>query len=154
MPWIGVPRSTLPNCISKGNKPVATHKSSVKRARQDLVKGQRNRQYLSAVRTSVKKFKMAVQGAGIEPSKAQELFTSAQSMLAKAAQKGVIHTNNASRKIERLSKMLKKMSTGVVDAVTDTKAKVKKAAAAPKAKTAAKKTAAAKAKKTATKKKK
>ena len=138
---------------------MATHESSVKRARQDLKKKARNSQYDSAVRTAVKKFKMAVNGSGIELSKAQDLFSSAQALLARAAQKGILHQNNASRRIQRMARLLKSLAPStaagveatVMKAVSSLKAKKP---AAPKASTAKKTAAKSTAKKSAAKSKK
>ena len=86
---------------------MAHHKSSKKRIRSDAKKNARNRSYMASVRTAVKKFKVAVSGevAGEELSK---LFQGAQSMLHKAATKGLLHRNNASRRVARLSALLAK----------------------------------------------
>ncbi len=55
--------------------------------------------------TTIKKVRAAAaQEDGTED--AQALFKSAQSAIAKAAKKGVIHKNTAARKISRLSKIL------------------------------------------------
>ncbi len=64
---------------------------------------------MSSVRTSIKKFsKYVSSGSGIESKTAQELFKTAQSLLAKAASKGMLHKNTASRKIGRMTKLLAK----------------------------------------------
>jgi len=54
--------------------------------------------------TTIKKLQAAAQEEGNDT--AQELFKSAQSSIAKAAKKGVIHQNTAARKISRLSRIL------------------------------------------------
>jgi len=54
--------------------------------------------------TTIKKFQTAAQEEGSD--NAQALFKAAQSSIAKAAKKGVIHKNTAARKISRLSKTL------------------------------------------------
>lgn len=86
---------------------MANHKSSEKRARSSERKREQNRRYLSSVRTAVKNFKAAVTaGALREGETIVKLLTSAQSMLAKAAAKGMIHKNKASRSIGRLAVMM------------------------------------------------
>jgi small subunit ribosomal protein S20 len=90
---------------------VAQHKSAEKRAVQSVKRNLGNRSYMSKVKTAVKKFQVAV--AGLKEGKtaldvAQKTFIDAQSHLMKAATKHVIHKNNASRHIARLSKMLVK----------------------------------------------
>lgn len=133
---------------------MAHHKSAKKRIRSNARKNTRNRTYLSSVRTAVKAFRTAAE-AGQEESIVLQLFRSAQSLLASAATKGVIHKNNASRKIGRLANMLKAMQAGekVGAAAVAKKAAPKKTAAkketatksaAAKKKTAAKKSSAKK----------
>jgi small subunit ribosomal protein S20 len=120
---------------------VATHKSSKKRARQAIKRRERNRQYMSKVRTAIKKFKTALaSNEGVESLKT--LLTSAQSNLAKAAKKGIIHSNNAQRHISRLALSLNKV--GSAPSAVASKAPVKAAAA----KKVAKKAVAVAAKKT------
>ena len=67
---------------------MANHKSSEKRARSTEKKRQRNSNYLSSVRTAVKKYRFALNGlaagTGEEAAKVMELLTKAQSALAKA----------------------------------------------------------------------
>src|ERR1019366_7073763 len=97
--------------------PLAHHKSAVKRIRRNDRARVRNRQYLSAVKTAVKKFRTAVLGAGtgtFEKTAVRPLFVEAQSMLAKAAAKGVLHGNNVARNIGRLSAMLRSAEEGKV----------------------------------------
>lgn len=80
---------------------MANHKSALKRAKQSEVRRLRNKSTKSRMNTAVKK----VLAAGQEGSDETEaLFKSAQSCIAKAAKKGVIHKNTAARKISRLSK--------------------------------------------------
>ena len=120
---------------------MANHKSSEKRARASLKKRDANRHYLSAVRTAVKNFKAAVTaGAVKEGETLADLFTSAQSMLAKAAAKGMLHRNNAARRIGRLADMMKVKATTAAP-VKATTAKAKTATKAAKTATKAAKTA-------------
>ncbi len=96
---------------------MAHHKSAIKRIRRNNSANVRNSQYLSSVRTAVKKFRLAVIAAGEgkgEKEQVRPLFVSAQSMLAKAATKGILHRNNVSRKIGRLSAMLRSAEAGEV----------------------------------------
>lgn len=91
---------------------MAHHKSAKKRIRSDAVKRDRNRAYLSSVRTAVKSFRNAAE-AGEQGESVEKLFCVAQKALSKAATKGILHTNNASRKVARLSAVLKKAQAGV-----------------------------------------
>lgn len=85
---------------------MAHHKSAIKRIRRNNRANERNSSYLSSVRTAVKKFKAAVANSTADTSALNPLFVSAQKIVAKAAQKGVLHRNNASRTISRLAKLL------------------------------------------------
>ena len=122
---------------------MANHISSEKRARTSERKRQSNRQYLSSVRTAVKKFRGAIEGiqtgASTDLEAAQKLFLSAQSALARAGVKGIIHTNNAARKIGRLALAWKTATTMTAAGVPAANASAPKA----KSKVAAKKPAAA-----------
>ncbi len=87
---------------------MANHKSALKRNRQSIVRREKNRQAKAALRTLVKKFNATVTR---EPEAAKEALAQAVPAIAKAASKGIIHKNAASRKISRLSKRLHKSST-------------------------------------------
>lgn len=124
---------------------MAHHKSAIKRIRRNGRANTRNSQYLASVRTAVKRFRAAVAGAkdGTAPadaSKIQPLLNAAQSLLHKAATKGIIHKNNASRKVGRLTALLRTVG----------KEPVAVAAKAPAKKAPAKKTAPAAKKPSAT----
>ncbi len=94
---------------------MANHKSSTKRARADRVKRDRNSQYLTSVRTAVKRFRFALAAlqAGTEKdvAKVDVLLSKAQEMLMKAGSKGVIHKKAASRRVGRLA-VAKKSAIG------------------------------------------
>ena len=85
---------------------MAHHKSAKKRIRSNGAKQIRNSSYYSSVKTAVKKFKTALESGTGEGLPA--LFSSAQSLLDRAAKRGIIHKNNASRRVNRLSAMLAK----------------------------------------------
>lgn len=81
---------------------MANHKSAVKRDRQGKARRERNVAAKSTVKTQVKSVLAAVEDNNKENSiKALKVTAPA---LAKAAAKGLIHKNNASRKISRLTK--------------------------------------------------
>ena len=94
---------------------MAHHKSAKKRIRSDAVKRDRNRAYLSSVRTAVKSFRKAAE-SGEKGESVEKLFKVAQKALSKAASKGILHENNASRKVSRLSAVLKKAQNGAFPA--------------------------------------
>jgi small subunit ribosomal protein S20 len=80
---------------------MANIKSAEKRNRQSQKRAASNRVYRSAARTAVKKARVAV--ANGDPN-AAELVQKAEVALAKAANKGVIHANNAARRTSRLTR--------------------------------------------------
>lgn len=85
---------------------MAQHASAEKRAKQSVKRNFANRSYMSKVKTAIKKFLQAAQDAKVGADETQKLFTDAQSFLMKASTKGVVHKNNASRHISRLSRVL------------------------------------------------
>ncbi len=80
---------------------MANHKSAAKRAKQNEVRHMRNKSTRSSMKTAVKKV-IAAQESKAEDT--AELLKGAQSLIAKAAKKGIIHKNTASRKISRLAR--------------------------------------------------
>jgi small subunit ribosomal protein S20 len=83
---------------------VANTKSAEKRYRQSEKRRLRNRHYRSTTRTMVKRVRSAFDTKDVPTSEAALLL--AMKALQKAASKGVIHKNQASRKIGRLTKAL------------------------------------------------
>ena len=81
---------------------MANHKSAEKRVRQNEKRRLRNRKVVSNVRTQIKNVRLAVQENDSEAAKAA--LPKAVRALSRAADKGVIHRNNASRRIGRLTK--------------------------------------------------
>ena len=77
------------------------HKSTIKRARQAEKRYQRNRTVLSSVKSLMKKVLSAVEEKNAEEAKAS--LREATSALHKAATKGVIKRNTASRRVSRLT---------------------------------------------------
>ena len=87
---------------------MANHPSAEKRNRQRIVRAQRNRSTLSALRTAVKQARQAIAG-GAEA--ARERVGQASRALAKAAQKGVIRPQTAARTASRIQKALHKLGS-------------------------------------------
>ena len=85
---------------------MANHKSAAKRARQDEVRNKRSRARKSKVATAVKKVITATDAGNA--TEARTALLKAESELARAASKGVLHKKTASRKISRLAKRVKK----------------------------------------------
>ena len=82
---------------------MANIKSQIKRNRQNDKRRLRNRVYRGTARIAVKNARTAID-SGVPESKAA--LISAISALDKAAQKGVVHKNNAARRKSRLAKQL------------------------------------------------
>ncbi len=87
---------------------MANIKSQIKRNRQNEVRRQRNKAVRSEMRTRTK---AAVTAAEAGEGTADEL-RAAVKRIDKAAQKGVIHKNNAARKKSRLIKRINQIAAG------------------------------------------
>lgn len=87
---------------------MATHKSAEKRMRQSEKRRMRNVSTRTSVKTRIKKVLEAVEGKDLEKSK-EELYKTAKA-INKAASDGVLHKNNAARKISRLTKKVNAQS--------------------------------------------
>ncbi len=90
---------------------MASHKSAEKRALQSVKRNQRNKSYLSKVKTLSKSLLTALTTSDAKKASAEELdkkFREVQSVLQKAAGKGVLQKNKVARRISRLQLALKK----------------------------------------------
>ncbi|MCS6994747.1 MAG: 30S ribosomal protein S20 [Anaerolineales bacterium] len=83
---------------------MANIKSQIKRNRQNEKRRLRNRMFRGAARAAVRDARLAL--AGGEVAASREAVLEAVSRLDKAAEKGVIHKNNAARRKSRLMKAL------------------------------------------------
>ena len=92
---------------------MANIKSQIKRNRQNDKHRLRNRVYRGTARIAVKNARTAID-AGVPESKAA--LMNAISTLDKAAEKGVLHKNNAARRKSRLMKAFAKMEPIKVEA--------------------------------------
>ncbi len=88
---------------------MATHKSALKRARQDEVRRIRNKAYKSRVKKAIKEVRAAI--ASKSPDQAEKKLTDAVSLIQKTVSKAVIHKNQASRKISRLARQINELKT-------------------------------------------
>jgi small subunit ribosomal protein S20 len=80
------------------------HKSAIKRHRQSVKREERNTAIRTRVRHIVRETREVI--AGKEPAPAADQLRLAIKALSKAASKGVLHRNNAARRISRLSKQV------------------------------------------------
>jgi small subunit ribosomal protein S20 len=85
---------------------MANVKSAIKRIRITEARTLRNKMVKSSVKTAVKKFEAAVNRGNFDEAKA--LLSQVSGIIDKAATKGVIHKNAASRKKSRLALRLNK----------------------------------------------
>ena len=83
---------------------MANIKSQIKRNRQNEKRRMRNRVFRGQARTAVKRVRAALAGSDLQA--AQAALIQAVRALDKAAEKGVIHKNNAARRKSRLMKRL------------------------------------------------
>jgi len=91
MTFLCMEENTLPNT-----------QSAMKRLRQADKRRLRNRFYRSTARTYVKRARQAIEAGDLED--AQDAVRAAVRALDRAAEKGVIHKNNAARRKSRLMK--------------------------------------------------
>ena len=88
---------------------MATHKSALKRQKQDEKRRLRNVHVRSTLKTVIKKVTSAVNGQDIE--KAKTALAEAIPAIDKAKSKGVIHGNTAARKVSRLTKLVNSLQS-------------------------------------------
>ena len=117
---------------------MANIKSQIKRNKQNEKRRLRNRVYRGSARIAVRNANTAIEAGNAEETQAAML--QAISALDKAAEKGVIHKNNAARRKGRLMKRMSALSVEYKSAenpTTEEKTAAKEAA--PKKKAAPKK---------------
>ncbi|PWB55736.1 MAG: 30S ribosomal protein S20 [Anaerolineales bacterium] len=90
---------------------MANTKSAIKRIKQNHKRRLRNRLFTGGARTYVKHARTAIEGG--TPEDARTATMAAISALDKAAEKGVIHKNNAARRKSRLMRRLAQMDKPV-----------------------------------------
>ncbi len=79
-----------------------------KRARQNVVRNQRNRSYRSSVRTSIKALLKAINSG--DKDAAPTAYRTAASVIDKGSNKGLMHKNTAARLKSRLNKRLQALT--------------------------------------------
>ncbi|PWH12296.1 MAG: 30S ribosomal protein S20 [Anaerolineae bacterium] len=87
---------------------MANIKSQIKRNRQNEARRLRNRTFRGSARAAVRNARLAIAAGNVSASR--EAVLEAVSRLDKAAEKGVIHKNNAARRKSRLMKALAALS--------------------------------------------
>lgn len=89
---------------------MANHKSALKRNRQSQVRRVRNRANRSEVKTAIRRVTDAIEQKSADG--AQEALKAAIPVIARAAVKGAMHKNTASRKVSRLTKHVNDLAQG------------------------------------------
>ena len=87
---------------------MATHKSAIKRARQNRVQRARNVAYKTNAKSAIKEVRLAIENKSLE--EARSSLSKAISVLQTVQAKGVIPKNTASRTISRLSVQVNKLA--------------------------------------------
>lgn len=87
---------------------MASHKSAEKCIRQIAKRTLINRRRISRVRTFIKKFESL--DASVASDVSEAAFKQAQSAMAKAVNKKLVHRNTLARKVSRMAKRMKAMS--------------------------------------------
>lgn len=87
---------------------MASHKNAEKCIRQTAKRTLINRRRVSPMRTFIKRFETL--DANTTKVEATEVFVKAQSAMARAVNKGLVHRNKLARKVSRMAKRLKAMS--------------------------------------------
>lgn len=86
---------------------MANIKSAKKRNRQNIVRRSRNRILRTHIRNAVKELIASIDSNG----NPEETLKKVQSILSRAASKGIIHRNTASRKTGRLARRVSQAGT-------------------------------------------
>src|SRR5258708_13482062 len=100
----------IPGPFTRGS--MANIKSAKKRMLISAKKHDRNRVVRSAVKTHVTRVRRLVDGGEVSPSAE---VTAAVQALDRAAERGILHPNNAARRKSRLMKMVAKASAPPAD---------------------------------------
>jgi small subunit ribosomal protein S20 len=94
----------VPNSKKEGDKYMPNIKSAKKRVKVTEVKTLQNKMFKSAMKTSVKKYKAAVDAGNKDL--AEKTYADAVAMVDRAVTKGILHKNNAARKKSQFTKLL------------------------------------------------
>lgn len=87
---------------------MATHKSALKKSKQDIARRDRNRSGRSRLRTELKKFRALLADNSAD---AQTQFPAMISLIDKSAKGGFIHHNVADRLKSKLSTQVKSLAS-------------------------------------------
>lgn len=88
---------------------MATHKSALKRIRQNEKRRRRNVHIRSLVKSRIRKVREAMESRDMNAAKGA--LSAAVREINKARSKGVLHRNTASRKVSRLTRAVNTLAT-------------------------------------------
>ena len=88
---------------------MANHKDALKRMRQNVVRRARNRHYRSRMRNQIKRLRAVIEEG--DHATAMTELSKAVSIIQRNVSKGVIHRNQAARRIARLNKAVKGLAS-------------------------------------------
>ncbi|WP_127714956.1 30S ribosomal protein S20 [Halobacteriovorax sp. HLS] len=86
---------------------MANHKSAKKRARQSIVRNERNTIRKTTTRTALKAIRSAIESN--DKASATGLLATTQKLLARLSKHGVIKANTAARQTSRLAQQINKL---------------------------------------------
>jgi small subunit ribosomal protein S20 len=89
---------------------MASHKNAKKCIRKTARQTMVNKNRMSRVRTFVKKLENMLVSTSADKAELQKAFVQAQSEMAKAVGKGLLHKNTVARKVSRLAKKVKEIA--------------------------------------------
>lgn len=95
-------------CLIQEQRYMAHSNSAKKRIRQNITARARNRWRMKSMRGAIKAFDQAVAQGNVE--EATSAYREASKIVDRTAAKGVIHSNQASRRKSRMNARLKAMS--------------------------------------------
>ena len=87
---------------------MAHHKDAIKRLKQNDLRRARNKHFRTKMRNQIKQLRQTIDNGNVE--EAQAGLKATVSVIQRVAQKGVIHRNQAARRIARLNKAVKEMA--------------------------------------------
>lgn len=89
---------------------MANHASAIKAERQSKKKREKNRSVISKIKSIIKKANSAIESKQTEA--VRSLLPELTSVIQKAASKGILHDNTASRKISRITARINGLLAG------------------------------------------
>ena len=87
---------------------MANHKSAIKAHKQSLKRKDRNSEFLSRIKTFVRKVEEFISSS--KPNEARAAVQKAESEIMKGVAKGILKKNTAARKVSRLVKKAKSIA--------------------------------------------